>query len=249
MPVGPCWSSARAPPTIGPCCGPASTASPGTPRSRSGLHAGKATARRGWRHLPRGVHTPWIPPALGIPTALAAMEATQARQASPSGGYTNTSTMQFGTITAAAIPAEAISPAPLQRREYDGIIGDVGEARDGRGEVEWRREHEEALRPGEALELDADRTAHGAARAVGADQPRPLDHLPGVERHAHAVAQVLAALHPGAEAEREAGLSGQQPGQDPGELELLALQPKGVPGGDRDQAKVGGGDRGDQRVV
>jgi hypothetical protein len=42
-----------------------------------------------------------------------------------------------------------------------------------RTEVVARADDDEALRPGEPLELDADRLPHGAATAVGADEPRP----------------------------------------------------------------------------
>ena len=37
-------------------------------------------------------------------------------------------------------------------------------------EIERRRHHQQPVRPGEALELDAERAPHAAARAVGADQ-------------------------------------------------------------------------------
>ena len=38
-------------------------------------------------------------------------------------------------------------------------------------EIERRAHHQEALRPGEAVELDPERAPDIAARAVGADQP------------------------------------------------------------------------------
>ena len=57
-----------------------------------------------------------------------------------------------------------------------GRIGHVAhrvEPGHGRVEVERGADHQEALRPGEALELDVERLAHLRARAVGADQPAP----------------------------------------------------------------------------
>ena len=53
-------------------------------------------------------------------------------------------------------------------------IGDIAhrdQVRDHAAEIVRRADDEEPLRPGEAFELDAERAAHLAAGAVGADQP------------------------------------------------------------------------------
>jgi len=52
-------------------------------------------------------------------------------------------------------------------------IGDVAHRRqtgNDAGEVERRRHHQQPVRPGEAIERNAERPAHRRARAVGADQ-------------------------------------------------------------------------------
>ena len=68
----------------------------------------------------------------------------------------------------------AAQPGNLQQEVPALRVGHVAHGdqvgNDG-GEIERRAHHQEALRPGEAIELDAERSPHVAAGAVGADQP------------------------------------------------------------------------------
>ena len=64
----------------------------------------------------------------------------------------------------------------LEERRPFHRVGDVGVHGEAvRAEVVGRAHHQELLGPGEALELDRQELAHGAAAAVGADQPRSLE--------------------------------------------------------------------------
>src|SRR6185312_11402206 len=117
-----------------------------------------------------------------------------------------------------------------------GEVGDVAEPGQGGGEVERRARDEEALRPGEAFEPDAERFAHAAAPAVRADEPLRLD-LPFFVYAYRDRSRVLAYVGDGA-AEFDASLWRETLGQHLVQPVLLALHPEGMSGLVGDHAEV-----------
>ena len=91
-------------------------------------------------------------------------------------------------------------------------IGDIGHghrAGDRAAEIERRRDHQKPLRPGESGEVDAERAAHLAARAVGADQPprgAPFRPAVAVERDMNGRGVLLDAGEAAAEFDAKVGV-------------------------------------------
>ena len=131
---------------------------------------------------------------------------------------------------------------PFQRIGDVVHVGDVGqrllEREIGRGDPEQ-------LGIGEALELDAERAAHRAARAVGGDHvtARDLDRPGrGAGRHRHAVVVLADRRHLMAEADLGA-FGAQLLFEKPHQLPLLALHAVGVVGVAGEQREIEGRDR------
>ena len=98
-------------------------------------------------------------------------------------------------------------------------------------EIERRRDHQQPVRPGEAFELDAERAANRAARAVGADQIAAgmlLASPFAFDRDLDAAIVLGHRRHGAAELQFEIRMAAHLLVEDARELGLLALQPIGM---------------------
>ena len=109
-------------------------------------------------------------------------------------------------------------------------------------EIERRAHHQEAFRPGEALELDAERAAHRAAGAVGTDEPTAAPWSPPRPLRPTVIATpervLLDPLQWRIEKNLKVALAAQLVEQDARQLRLLALQPMRMRGEVGDSAEI-----------
>ena len=140
----------------------------------------------------------------------------------------------FATVHAMnGLAGQGLLPTPLLP-VVGALVGDVvhrGEARNDAAKIERRRDHQQPVRPGEALELDAERTPHRAAGAVGANEiaaGAPLARSIALDRDFDAGGVLADAGNSRVELQLEIGMAAHLVVQNARELRLFALQSVGM---------------------